>query len=387
MLIICAPDSFKESMTAADAALAMERGILRVLPGAQVVRVPVADGGEGTCATLAAALGGTLVDVACTDALGRPVQAAIAHIPDQGLAVIEVASACGLELIEPGRRNARLASTRGVGDLVRAALDLGARTLLVGLGGSATNDAGAGMLTTLGARFLDADGRALPDGGAALAHLATVDLTHLDPRLADVEIHVACDVDNPLVGPRGASATFGPQKGADAAAVAELDAALARWADVVEPAVDRQVRDVPGAGAAGGLGAALLALGNTTLESGADLVMDAVGLDAHLAAADFVFTGEGSLDSQSAAGKVPVKVAGRAESAGVPAVVFAGRLDPEIEDTPPPGVTAAVPIVRGVTDLPAALIEGPANLERAVAMVCRLLDATHHGREPDDVGR
>lgn len=386
MLIICAPDSFKESMSAPDAARAMERGIRRALPGAQVVRVPVADGGEGTCATLAEALGGTMVEVPCTDAVGRPVRGAIAHIPAEGLAVIEVASACGLELIEPGRRDARFASTRGVGDLVRAALDLGATTLLVGLGGSATNDAGAGMLSALGARFLDADGAVLPDGGAALVDLAAVDLTGLDPRLAGVEVRVACDVDNPLVGPRGASAVFGPQKGADAAAVALLDRALTRWADVVEPAVGRSVRDVPGAGAAGGLGAALLAFGRTTLESGADLVMDAVGLDAHLAGADLVLTGEGSLDAQSAAGKVPVKVAQRAASAGVPALVFAGRLDAEVEADPPPGVVAAVPIVRGVTDLPRALAEGPDNLERATAMVCRLL-ALNDRREPDDVGR
>ena len=386
MLIVCAPDSFKESMTAADAAAAMERGIRHVLPEAQVVRLPVADGGEGTCATLAEALDGTMVDVPTTDAVGRPVRATIAHIPAEELAVLEVASACGLELIEPDLRDATVASSRGVGDLVRAALDLGARTLLVGLGGSATNDAGAGMLAQLGARFLDADGAELPDGGAALNRLASVDLSGLDPRLADVDIRVACDVDNPLTGPRGASAVFGPQKGADAAAVDILDSALANWADIVEQDVGRSFRDVPGAGAAGGLGAALLALGRTTLESGADLVMDAVGLDGHLADADLVFTGEGSLDAQSAAGKVPVKVAQRAAAVGVPAIVFAGRLDPEIEVDPPPGVTAAVPIVRGVTDLPVALAEGPKNLERAVAMVCRLLALTNDRKESSDAG-
>lgn len=376
MLIICAPDSFKESMTAAAAARAMERGIRLVLPEAQVVRTPMADGGEGTCATLADALGGTMVDVPCTDALGRPVRGSIAHIPARELAVIEAASACGIELIEAERRDARLTSTRGVGDLVRAALDLGARTLLIGLGGSATNDAGTGLLAALGARFLDAEGVELPDGGAALIRLESVDQSGIDPRLAHVAIRVACDVDNPLTGPRGASAVFGPQKGADSDTVALLDAALARWADVVEPAVGRSVRDVPGAGAAGGLGAALLAFGRTTLESGADLVMDAVGLDEHLATADLILTGEGRFDAQSAAGKVPVKVAERAAAAGVPAIVFAGLLDAGIEDTPPPGVVAAIPIVRGVTDLPRALAEGEINLERATAMACRLLTLT-----------
>lgn len=387
MKIICAPDSFKESMTAADAARAMERGIRLVLPAAQVTFLPVADGGEGTCATLADALGGTLVEVACTDAAGRPRLGSIAHVPASRLAVIEVASACGLEHIESARRDALVASTRGVGDLVRAALDLGVATLIIGLGGSATNDAGAGMLAALGARFLDVDGVELPDGGSALTRLSSVDLAGLDPRLADVEFRVACDVTNPLVGPRGASAVFGPQKGADAEAIAVLDAGLTRWADVVERVVGRRVRDVPGAGAAGGLGAAFLALGRTTLESGADLVMDAVGLDAHLAGADLVLTGEGSLDVQSVAGKVPVKVAERAAAAGVPAIVFAGRLDTEVEDLPPRGVAAVVPIVRGVADLPQALSEGPQNLERATAMVCRLFALSHQRREPDDADR
>ena len=373
MLIVCAPDSFKESMSAVEAALTMERGIRQVFPDARVARVPLADGGEGTCVTLVEALGGTLHEVPCTDALGRTNTGVVGHLPDTGLAVIEVASACGLEHIEPALRDARVTSTRGVGELVRAALDLGARTLLIGLGGSATNDAGSGMLAALGVRFLDADGVELPDGGAALARLAHVDVTGLDPRLADLDVRVACDVDNPLTGPHGASAVYGPQKGADAAAVADLDAALTRWADVVEPALGRSVRERPGAGAAGGLGAALLAFADATLEPGAELVMDAAGLDDHLSGADWVFTGEGSLDAQSAAGKVPVRVAARAAAAGVRCVAFAGRLDAALEAQPPAGIVTAVPIVRGVGDLPTALADGAANLERAVAMVCRLI--------------
>lgn len=373
MKIICAPDSFKESLSAPAAAAAMERGIRSVWPDADVRRVPMADGGEGTCEVLADALDGRLVDVACTDALGRPRTATIAHLPDEELAVIEVASACGLEWIEPSLRDARTATSSGVGDLLRHAIDLGARRIVLGLGGSATNDAGTGMMTALGARFLDAAGAELPPGGAALARLDRIDLTGLDPRLAEVEITLASDVDNRLTGPRGASAVFGPQKGASAQAVAELDAALTRWADIVEPAMDRTVREIPGAGAAGGLGAAFLAFFDTRLVSGAELVMDTVGMSDLLTGADYVFTGEGGFDSQSAAGKVPVRVARRARAASVPTIVFAGRIDAAAENDPSLGVAAVVPIVRGVGGLAEAMAQAAPNLERASAMVCRLL--------------
>lgn len=401
MRIVCAPDSFKESMTATEAAHAMERGILSVLPDAEVACVPMADGGEGTCATLAEAMEGQLVEVDTTDALGRPARAHLAVVhgerdadatgadpapdatgadpdmtgTDPDMAVIEVAAACGLELVEPHLRDVAGASSAGVADLVRAALDRGVRTLVIGLGGSATNDAGAGMMTGLGARFLDGAGRELPPGGAALADLARVDLSGLDPRIAGLSVRLASDVDNPLLGERGASATFGPQKGAGPEDVARLDRALGQWADVVEGATRRDVRAIPGAGAAGGLGAAFLAFFDARLEPGADLVMDAVGLDRHLAEADYVFTGEGSLDAQSAAGKVPVRVAERARDAGVPVVLFAGRLDAALEAQPPAGARAAVPIVREVCDLDTALGEGAANLERATALACRLLCA------------
>lgn len=372
MLFICAPDSFKESMSARAAAEAMERGIRRVHPDAEVLLHPMADGGEGTGAVLAAALGGRTVEVPCHDALGRPAIGRVSFVAERSLAVIEVADACGIEALAPAERDARVTTTRGVGELVRAALDLGATTLLVGLGGSATNDAGAGMLTELGARFLDAAGEELPAGGAALAVLASVDLRGIDPRLASTRVLLACDVDNPLLGDRGASAVFGPQKGADASTVAELDGALARWADAVEAVTGRAVRDRPGAGAAGGLGAAFLACGDARLESGATTVLDLIGFDERLAEATVVFTGEGSLDAQSLAGKVPLRVAERAAAAGVPTVVFAGRVDPEVEAHPPAGVVAVVPIVREVGDLAEALARGPENLERAAAMACRL---------------
>lgn len=374
MKILCAPDSFKESMSAADAADAMARGIRRVLPDAEVVCLPMADGGEGTCSALAASLGGEIVEVACHDALGRPATGGIVHVAEKRLAVIEVASACGLERLTPAERDARITTTRGVGELIRAALDLGVVELLVGLGGSATNDAGTGMLQALGARFLDEDGRPLDDGGAALADLASVDFSGFDERLQDVRINIASDVDNPLLGERGASAVFGPQKGLSDDGVTELDGALTRWADVVEPAVGRPVRDIPGAGAAGGLGAAFLAGFDAGIEPGAEIAMHTIGFDAHLEGTHVVFTGEGSYDVQSAAGKVPAKVAERAHAMGVPTVILAGRVADGLPDVP--GVIAVVPITRAPGTLEEALRQGPANLEQASATALALLTAS-----------
>lgn len=373
MRFICTPDSFKESMTAAEAAAALARGIRRARPDADCVEVPLADGGEGTCRTLVDALGGELVSVAVHDALGRPITAEFGWLPDRGLAVVEVAAAAGLELIGSAERDVRAASTYGVGELIRAALDAGARQLLIGLGGTATNDAGTGMLAALGAEFLDADGNSLPPGGAALVRLDTVRRTGLDARLAGVRIELACDVRNPLLGADGASAVFGPQKGASPADVAELDAALGRWADVVEAGLDVVVRDRSGAGAAGGLGAAFLAFTSAELVPGVELVMTSVGLAEQLAGADYVFTGEGSVDRQSKAGKVPHGVAALAAAHGVPTVVFGGRIDPDLDPEDAPGVIAYVPIVRSVTELSTALAEGPRNLELAAELVTRLL--------------
>lgn len=381
MRFICAPDSFKESMTAPVAASAMARGIRSVLPAAEVVELPLADGGEGTAATLAAALGGELVLADCHDALGAPRQAGYGFVSSRRLAVIEVAAACGLEQVPPHRRDPFVTTTYGVGELVLDALERGAGRLIIGLGGSATNDAGAGMLSALGGRLLDASGRELPPGGRALAQLASVDLSGLDPRLAAAEVQIACDVTNPLLGPNGASAVFGPQKGASGEDVVQLDAALSNWADVVEAALDIRVRDVPGAGAAGGLGACLLAFApHAALVPGVDLAMAAVGLAGELAGADYVFTGEGSFDAQSLGGKVPWGVARLAARAGVPVVVFAGRVA-DVGELPD-GICAAVPICDGPATLEQALANGERNLERAVQMACRLLGTCGAGGRP-----
>lgn len=355
-------------MTAAEAAAAMERGIRRAMPTASVALVPLADGGEGTCAALHVALGGELVTVPCHDALGRETEAEFLHIPKRRLAVVEMAAAAGLERLSRAERDARITTSYGVGELLAAALDLDVDEILVGLGGSATNDAGAGMTAALGAKYLDTDGNPLPPGGAALTRLSAVDLDGLDERLAQVRVTIASDVTNPLLGSHGASAVFGPQKGATPEVVEELDAALQRWADVVEPRIGKSVREVPGAGAAGGLGAALLAFADATIRSGAEYIMDAVGLDELLDEASLVLTGEGSWDSQSAAGKVPAAVAARAAEKGVPTMVFAGRVqDPEA--ALPESILAAIPIVEEDADLDTALAQGAQNLEDTVAQM------------------
>jgi glycerate kinase len=371
--IVCAPDSFKESMSALEAANAMAAGVRRVLPEADCVVVPMADGGEGTVQALVDALGGRLIEAPCHDALGRPTTAGYAWVEGQNLAVIEMAAASGLAQIDPAERDVRRATSVGVGELIGHALDLGARRFIVGLGGSATNDAGAGLAQALGVRLLDRQGEDLPPGGAALARLDRVDLSGLDPRLAQCHFDIACDVDNPLLGPRGASAIFGPQKGADPATVAELDAALTVWADRVEAELGRPVRDIPGAGAAGGLGAAFAALTASTMRRGIDIVVEAVGLADLVVGADWVLTGEGSVDSQTLHGKVPWGVARTAAQAGVPAIIFGGRVAPGSEALLTDTTVALVPILKSAQDLPQALVEGPHNLADAAETTMRLL--------------
>ena len=373
MRIICAPDSFKESMTALEASAAMARGVHRVAPTAECVQLPMADGGEGTCRTLVAALGGELRAAAVHDGLGRPIIAEFGLVPSDRMAIIEVAGAYGLELLTPSERNPLVTTTRGVGELVRATLDAGARHLVIGLGGTATNDAGTGLLSALGVRFLDSSGAELPAGGAALLDLDEVRFDGIDQRLRDCRIEIACDVTNPLLGETGASTVFGPQKGARPDDVALLDRALTHWAEVVEAATGVPVRELAGAGAAGGLGAAFLTSTSAILVPGVELVMRSVRFDEQAAAADYVFTGEGSVDAQSCAGKVPWGVAKAAGKLGVSTVVFGGRVDDAIASETHGPVLAYVPIVRGITDLPTALHDGQANLELATAMACQLM--------------
>ena len=362
MRIVLAPDSFKESMSAPEAAAAMARGVRRAAPEAECTLMPMADGGEGTTEALIAALGAVPREVTARDSLGRPVRAGYG-LSSAGLAVMEVAAAIGIGLVEPGERDVMRSDTRGVADLVLDALDAGANRLLVGLGGSATTDGGAGLLAGLGIRLLDAAGAEVAPSPVGLADLARVDSSGLDPRLAGLRIDLASDVTNPLLGPLGSAAVFGPQKGATPAQVPVLDATLAHLADVLVEAGLPDVAHLPGAGAAGGLGMAFLSLG-ARLRPGVEVVAEVTGLALAIAGADLVLTGEGALDAQTAAGKTPAGVLAMARRQAVPVIAFAGRLGTGIADL---GFLACVPIVGESVELSTALREGPANLELAVA--------------------
>jgi glycerate kinase len=317
--IVVAPDSFKGSLSAEEAAVAIAEGIARALPDAELLLRPIADGGEGTVA--AALRAGYLpLTARVSGPDGHPVEATVAR--DGATAVVELATAAGLgQLAEPAPRTA---TTFGVGELLRAALDDGARRIVLGIGGSATTDGGAGMLQALGVALLDADGAEIPPGGAALARLDRVDVARLDPRIGDIELVVASDVDNPLVGPTGAAAVFGPQKGASPADVAELDAALTRYAAVLARDLGIDVAALPGAGGAGGTAAGAVAVLGAQVVSGAELVCDLVGLREAMDGAALAITGEGALDEQTLHGKGPAEVAARARRAGVPCLGLAG---------------------------------------------------------------
>ncbi|MBO3725194.1 glycerate kinase [Actinomyces bowdenii] len=368
MRVVIAPDSFKESMSAPRAAAAMARGVRAAVPRARVIEVPMSDGGEGFTRAVAASLGARLRRVETIDALGRPTAGLMAVAGTT--AVMEMATCCGLELIEPRERDILGSDTRGVGRLIRAALDAGARRILLGIGGSATNDGGAGMLAELGVRLLGPGGRRIDPAPRGLASLERVDASGLDARLASVSIEVACDVDNPLLGPRGASAVFGPQKGAGPEQVARLDEVLAAWARLTGHA---DLAQRAGAGAAGGLGFALMALLGARLVPGVELVARAVGLEGLIAGADLVLTGEGSVDAQTLAGKTPAGVARIASARGVPTVVLAGRVGADADALLEAGCLAVVSISQGDATSPAHALEiAEPSAERAAASIMRL---------------
>jgi glycerate kinase len=373
MRIVVAPDSFKGSVSALGVAEAMERGIHAVFPSAEVIKVPIADGGEGTVEALVAATGGRLLHAEVRGPLGESVRALWGTSGDGSTAFIEMAAASGLPLVPKEKRDPRVTSTFGTGELMKIALDAGLRKLVVGIGGSATNDGGTGMARALGVRFLDAEGRDLPEGGAALARLARMDLTGLDPRLAEASILVACDVDNPLCGPRGASAVYGPQKGATPDMVAELDAALGVFAGVAATATDRDIALLPGAGAAGGLGAGLLFFTPASLRPGVAIVLETTGFETLAQGADLVFTGEGRTDFQTAMGKAPVGVAAVAKRHGVPVVCLSGGLGDGADDVLVHGIDALASTVPQPMTLEACMGQGAALVEAAAARACRLV--------------
>jgi glycerate 2-kinase len=370
--VVAAPDKFKGSLSALEAARAIARGFEAGAPGTfETEIVPMADGGEGTVDAFIAS-GAKRVVASVDGPLGVPLEAAFAL--EGTTAIVEMAAASGLELLAAGDRDPMRASTRGTGQLVRAALDAGARHIVVGLGGSATNDGGAGLLQALGVRLLDVNGADLGSGGAQLARLETIDLSGLDPRLHATRLEAACDVDNPLTGARGASAVFGPQKGAGPGSVDALDAALANYAAVAAQTLGRDLRTMPGAGAAGGLGFALAAFLDAALRPGVDIVAALRGLPERLRLADVCATGEGSLDLQTLGGKTVAGVARIAHAAGVRAVVaFAGRVDAEAERELARRGVVAIPVSDGPLDLSEAMAGAGTLLERASTRVARLL--------------
>lgn len=375
MKIVIAPDSFKESLSAAGVASALARGLRQALPEAEVIECPLGDGGEGTLDAVLAAMGGEVREARVTGPLGELVTARWGWLAEQRTAFVEMASASGLELVPRARRDVRVATSHGTGELLRAALDAGAERLVVAIGGSATNDGGAGVLQALGVRLLDAQGQALAPGGAALASLASLDLTDLHPRLAAVEVVIAADVDNPLCGSQGASQIFGPQKGASPEQVRELDAALAHFATVTAATLGRDVSEQPGAGAAGGVGFAALAFLQATFRPGIEVVAELVGLEEALQDADLAVTGEGRLDGQTLRGKTPAGVLRLAQRHGVPVVAVAGSLGDGYDALYQQGLAAAFSLVPGPLSLEEALAQAEGLLERTARDIGRLWQA------------
>jgi len=375
--IVAAPDSFKESLSAVQAAEAIAAGVLDVLPQAQVLCIPMADGGEGSLDAVLAATGGHRRRAQVTNANGQTIMADWGDLGG-GRAFIEMATAAGLEQIPPQERCALHATSVGVGQLIVQALDAGAHHLVLGLGGSACNDAGAGLLQALGARLLDQHGQPLPLGGAALASLARLDLSGLDPRLQDTRFALAVDVDNVLCGAAGASAIFGPQKGASPQDVIQLDAALAHFADVLARTSGRDERNLPGMGAAGGLGLPIKTLFAADFQPGVELIAELAGLDAALDGAELAFTGEGSLDHQTLLGKTPAGVARHAQARGIPVIALAGALGEGYPALYPAGITAAFSLTPAPVSLADACAHAAEYLRARAGDVMRLWAAARN---------
>ncbi|UAK22160.1 glycerate kinase [Kluyvera sp. CRP] len=365
MKIVIAPDSYKESLSALEVASAIEAGFREIYPDAEYIKLPVADGGEGTVEAMVAATQGRMVEVAVTGPLGEPVPGFYGISGDESCAFIEMAAASGLELLPPAARNPLKTTSWGTGELIRHALDLGVTRMIIGIGGSATNDGGAGMVQALGAQLLTADGQPIAPGGAGLSTLATIDISGLDPRLAQCRIDVACDVTNPLVGDEGASAVFGPQKGATPEMVVQLDRALAHYAGQIAQDLDLDVLTLEGGGAAGGMGAALYAFCGAHLRPGIDIVTDALHLDALVADADLVITGEGRIDSQTIHGKVPIGVARVAKRYQIPVIGIAGSLTADVGVVHQHGLDAVFSVLHRICSLDEALAEAGANVRMA----------------------
>ena len=378
MKFVLAPDSFKESMSARQVADSMEQGLRRVFPECDIIKVPMADGGEGTVQSLVDATGGKIIQVRVTGPLHTAVDAEFGLLGDGETVVIEMASASGLAHIRPSDRNPLYTTTYGTGELIKHALDHGVRKIIIGLGGSATNDGGQGMACALGVKFTTHQGCAVKLGGGYLQDIANIDISGLDPRLACTEFLVACDVTNPLLGPEGASAVFGPQKGATPEMVSTLDHNLRIYAQKIDDILGVNIADIAGSGAAGGLGAGLLAFTRTQLRKGIDIVIDYTHLADKLKGAEVVFTGEGGIDFQTKFGKTPYGVAQQAKiiAPDAPVIALAGCVGEHIESLYDENFTAIFGILRRVCSLDEALEAGPTSVALTTENIARLLKAS-----------
>lgn len=377
MKIVIAPDSFKDSLSAAGVAEAIALGLAEVFPQAELVQCPMADGGEGTVDAILAVLDGERRQAVVTGPLGTEVTAHWGWLPESRTAIIEMAEASGLQLVAVAQRNACITSTVGTGQLIVEALDAGAEKIVLTIGGSATNDGGAGMLTALGVRFYDAQANEVQPGGLALAGLARIELNGLDPRLQSVSFEIAADVDNPLCGPHGASFTFGRQKGASPEQIQSLDHALAHYADCCAAVLEHDVRDEPGAGAAGGMGFAAKAFLKAGFRPGVEVVAELVGLAEKVQGADFVVSGEGSCDFQTLRGKTPMGVARIAQKHNVPVLILAGTLGEGYEALYQHGITAAFSVVSGPMTLADACQDASRLLQQSARDVARVWQLGH----------
>lgn len=372
-VIILAPDSFKESMTAKEACIAMEKGIKKANSKITCIHVPMADGGEGTMQSLVDATGGMKYSVNVVGPLGNEVEAEYGILGDGETGILEMASASGIQLVHVDKRNPLVTTTYGTGQLIKACLDRNIKRLLIGIGGSATNDGGAGAVQALGGKLLDREGREIGFGGGELGKLASIDLANFDSRLKNIKIEVACDVTNPLCGLKGASNVFGPQKGAAPQMIEILDKNLRHYADIIKEQFGKEVIDVPGAGAAGGMGAGLMAFLDGTLKNGIEMVVEYSKLEEKIKSADMVWTGEGSIDFQTQYGKTPLGVARVAKKYDKPVIALAGKVGSNIEALYDMGIDSIFCIMRGVATLEEALKDGKENIENTSENIIRLL--------------
>ena len=375
MKVVIAIDSLKGSLSSMEAGMAIKDGILAAKPDAEVIVKPLADGGEGTTDALIEGMNGERIDLTVTGPMHTPVDAYYGYLKDTNTAVMEMASAAGITLVPDSEKNPLLATSYGVGEMINDAIQRGCRNFIIGIGGSVTNDGGIGMLKALGVRFLDENGKDAGEGGQALAKVARIDVSGMNPLLKECHIQVACDVNNPLCGENGSTYVYGPQKGVTEDMKKTLDEAMAHFARVTSETLENDYMNTPGAGAAGGLGYAFLAYTGAALTPGIELILDAVGLEEELSSADVVVTGEGRLDFQTAMGKAPVGVARLAKKYNAKVIAFAGSVTKEATACNKEGIDAFFPILRGVCTLAEAMdpVAARNNMTATVEQVFRLL--------------